>query len=583
MALFRRTKDPERRVLRKDRTGLSPFKVGLFVLILIVIITYLGFTKHIPFTHDFRFSAVFESATSIRVDSPVRIAGINVGKVTGVERYKDADAAVVEMQIQDQGLPIHRDATAKIRPRIFLEGNFFVDLKPGTPESPTLDDDDAPIPVTQTATPVQLDEILTALQSNARHDLQVVIDELGGALSDPPTAEQDADNDPDVQGKTAAQAFNQTYDYAAGAEQGVAQVNQALLGTEPGDLTKLVSGLQRTAAGLGRNEEQLKDLITNFNTTLAAFADESGNLQETIALLPPVLETANATFDALNAAFPPTRAFSLELIPGVEATPATIDAAYPWIAQTQALVQPDELGGLTNDLSATIPDLAKLTDETTNLLPKVDLVNRCVLDIVLPTGDVVIQDGPLTTGVENYKEFWWTLVGLSGESQNFDGNGQYVRFQTGGGTQLVSTGTSSLSGNELFGNAVERPLGTRPKYPGKRPPYNSDVPCYQNDPPNLNGPAAETGPADQVVGENNGTLNAGGTALFKSRDERSPLDKQRGIPPKKGLAEKLAERLNPWRGDAKDDEEPKSVKVTDVTTAKATKPIDKDDAAEAKR
>ena len=55
-------------------------------------------------------------------------------------------------------------------------------------------------------------------------------------------------------------------------------------------------------------------------------------------------------------------------------------------------------------------------------------------DVVLPTGDVVIQD-EFTTGVENYKEFFYTLVGLAGEGQNFDGNGMYVRFQTGGGSQ----------------------------------------------------------------------------------------------------------------------------------------------------
>ena len=42
------------------------------------------------------------------------------------------------MEIDEKGLPIHKDATLKIRPRIFLEGNFFVDLKPGSPSSPTL-------------------------------------------------------------------------------------------------------------------------------------------------------------------------------------------------------------------------------------------------------------------------------------------------------------------------------------------------------------------------------------------------------------------------------------------------------------
>ena len=48
----------------------------------------------------------------------------------------------VTMAIDDEGLPIHKDATAKIRSRIFLEGNFFVDLKPGTPSAPNVDDGD---------------------------------------------------------------------------------------------------------------------------------------------------------------------------------------------------------------------------------------------------------------------------------------------------------------------------------------------------------------------------------------------------------------------------------------------------------
>ena len=59
----------------------------------------------------------------------------------------------------------------KIRPRIFLEGNFFVDVTPGTPSAPTIDDGDT-IPITQTATPVQLDQVLSALQSDTRTSLQ---------------------------------------------------------------------------------------------------------------------------------------------------------------------------------------------------------------------------------------------------------------------------------------------------------------------------------------------------------------------------------------------------------------------------
>jgi phospholipid/cholesterol/gamma-HCH transport system substrate-binding protein len=101
----------------------------------------------------------------------------------------------------------------------------------------------------------------------------------------------------------------------------------------------------------------------------------------------------------------------------------------------------------------------------------------------------VIED-EFTTGVENYKEFFYTLVGLSGEGQNFDGNGMYVRFQTGGGAESLSLGSASANTGELFGNAVAVPLGNRPFYPGKRSPYKPNATCYKQRRPNLNGPAA---------------------------------------------------------------------------------------------
>ena len=68
------------------------------------------------------------------------------------------------------GRPIHEDAFAEIRPRIFLEGNFFIELDPGSPSAPEMDSGDT-IPVSHTSTAVQLDEILTALQSPVRADL----------------------------------------------------------------------------------------------------------------------------------------------------------------------------------------------------------------------------------------------------------------------------------------------------------------------------------------------------------------------------------------------------------------------------
>jgi virulence factor Mce-like protein len=474
------------------RTPRNPVVIGLIALAIIAVGIYLGFTKDIPFTTPFEVKATFSSANSIRAGSPVRIAGVNVGKVAKVEPAGDGgdtSTSVVTLQVSKQGLPIHEDATAKIRPRIFLEGNFFVDLKPGSPSAPVLEDGGV-LKVTQTSSPVQLDEVLTALQSDTRQDLKDVLEALGTALNRKPTAADDRDAHPSARGETGAESFNDAYVDIPDAERSTAQVFEAFLGQEPGeDLSRLIDGTGRTTGALIRNEEQLKDLITNFNLTTAAFASESGNLRTSIRELAPTLETANGALASLNEAFPPTRAFAREILPGVRETPATIEASFPWIAQARRLVSRAELGGLVRELSPATADLARLTDRAIELLPETNLTSRCAREVLLPTGDVVIRD-EFESGAPNYKEFFWGLVGLSGEGQNFDGNGMYVRFQPGGGSQGVSLGQAGTGPGQVFGNNVAAPLGNRPFYPGKRPPYRPDVPCHTNKLPNLNGPAA---------------------------------------------------------------------------------------------
>ncbi len=486
--------------LRKERTGPNPFTVGLVVLLLVAVGVYLGFTKHVPFTHGFQVKAVFSSANSIRGNSPVRIAGVNVGKVKAIERQPNSNAAVITLEIDDKGLPLHKDATMKIRPRIFLEGNFYVEMEPGTPSQPTLSSGDT-IPMTQTSEPVQLDQVLTALQSDTRADLQAALKGYGDALTTQPTGADDRTQDPEVRGLTGAEALNKASRYGAPAFRDSAIVQNALLGTETHDLSGVVQGVGKLTRALDSNEGALKDLVTNFNRTVAIFAGESANLRATIHLLPGVLRTANHALDSLDAAFPSTRAFAREILPGVRETPATIDAFFPWVRQARPLLGRAELRGLIGDLRPTTTDLAHVVDQTVRLLPQADLAAKCFSKVILPTGDVKIQDSTgLTTGKENYKEFWYAMVGLAGEGQNFDGNGQYVRFQTGGGDQTISTGQyggavgDSPLGEVLFANPASKPFGTRPAYPKLRPPYNDKVPCFTNKLPDLNG--AATGAPD---------------------------------------------------------------------------------------
>jgi phospholipid/cholesterol/gamma-HCH transport system substrate-binding protein len=471
---------------KKRRTGnrVSPAVAGLIVIGLVAILSFIAFSPNLPFSSPYEVKAVVANAANIQPRSPVRIAGVNVGEVESVERQGDTTTSLITMAIEKKGLPIYKDAEIKVRPRIFLEGNFFMDVQPGTPGSPKVPDGGT-IPITQTSGPVQLDQVLTALQADTRRQLQVLLQGYGSALNGKPLPGEDADQDPDVKGLTAGEALNKSLDYATPALRGIAIVNEATLGQDLHDLSRLIAGTQKVSAALASNDQNLKDVVTNFNRTMAAFAAEAGNLRSTIHLLPGVLEAADPALTDLNRSFPPTRAFAREILPGVRQSAATITASFPWIAQTRALVAPAELQGLVRDLRPATATTATVVDQSGVLLPVIDLTNRCVIRNILPTGDKPVDDGFLSTGLPNYKEFWQTMTSLSGESQNFDGNGSYTRFQTGGSNQTVSTGPTTIGGPPLFGNAAEAPVGSRPARPASKPPYNRKIACYKSDLPNL--------------------------------------------------------------------------------------------------
>jgi phospholipid/cholesterol/gamma-HCH transport system substrate-binding protein len=475
-----------------DRVG--PLAAGLIAVVVIALALYAAFIHKYPWSNPYELRAVFSNASNIQLKSPVRVSGVTVGKVTGLETKPGSTASIVKMELTDEALPIHRDAELKIRPRIFLEGNFFVDLKPGTGGSPVVDSE-GQIPMSQTYSPVQIDQVLSVLQGSTREDAQKLLQGYGEALNGKPKPGEDDDQDPATHGETAGESLNDSLRWSPRALRGLAQVNDALLGTEPHDLSRLIASQQKVSAELNRHEDALKDLISNLNTTMAAFAGEATALRTSIHVLPDVLQAADSAFLHLNEAFPPTRAFAREILPGVRETPATTQASFPWIDQASKLLSPAELQGLVNDLRPSIRDLATVTDQSVRLFPQVDLVSRCMTSVLLPAGDIKVEDPPLSSGVENYKEFWATLVGLSGESQNFDGNGIYVRFQTGGGNQQVSTGRlGGLAGTELFANAIETPFGTRPAKPARKPPYNRKLACYKNPLPDVNGAATGGGP-----------------------------------------------------------------------------------------
>jgi phospholipid/cholesterol/gamma-HCH transport system substrate-binding protein len=468
---------------------------GLAAALVVFAAVWLVFGGPTPWSGGgYKLKAVFTVQTQLHLASPVRIAGINVGKVTSIDRVGgNSPATVVTMTVDHDGLPIHSNATVNIRPRLFLEGNFYVNLQPGTPSAPVLQSGDTR-PAAHTSGPVQLDRVLSSLNSNVRGNLRTFVQGFGNSLNDTPSAAADATADPSQKGLTAAQSLNRSLDDSADAFKASAIVNEALLGDRPHDLSGAVSGLSQTFTGLAASGGHLSDLVSVFNTTMGALASRQDDLQRTIALLPGTLQDLNAALGPLQASFAPTQTFARELLPGIKQLGPTITAGLPWLAQAKALVGDKDLGGLLTQLTPAVKGTAATITSTRNLLNGSQELAACFNHTIIPTGNEKISDPPVTTGLKVYQELFQSAVGIASASGNFDGNGRYVRSSAGGGADREVTQGSLGTQGPLYGNAVLPSLGTRPAYNPSKPAFNRSVACLTQTPPNLNSAKTSSAP-----------------------------------------------------------------------------------------
>jgi phospholipid/cholesterol/gamma-HCH transport system substrate-binding protein len=487
---------PERDRRASDgKRRLSNAQVGVIAIVLLIVGTYLAFAKEIPFKgHGYTLRATFQNTVNIHPDSPVRIAGVNVGKVISVERT--GNAGTVTFNVDDSGRPIRQDAFVSIRPRILFEGNYFLDLSPGGPGAPELASGGT-IPISHTSTAVQFDQILNALQAPQREDLGKLLVQYGKSLNGKPSAAQDETQDLEVQGKSGAEAINRAFTYGAAAGRSSAQVTQALQGTEPHDLSRLISSAGTAFGAFVQRDGELQSLIGNFDTTMRAFASRSKDLSRAVAELGPTITNAHRSFVSLNAALPDLRRYAIDLRPAVAELPAVIRTGDPWIRSIRPLLAQPALGSVSSSLERATPGLARAQQAGWGALGQLDALSLCETSTLQPTANQVIDD-QFSLAQPNYREFFYTTTGIAGESQGFDANGPYLRIQAGGGGQLDQTVDPNPVPNiptnrVLFSNNFENPIGTQPIF-GPAPPKKPKVACSTQAVPDLNGPQGQVGP-----------------------------------------------------------------------------------------
>lgn len=463
---------PRRRRRSTGRRGpfAHPVAMALAVILAAAAISFYAFNEGLPFVHGFRVHAVMANANALRRKSPVRIAGVTVGKVLAVSAGPGATTKV-DMELRSSALPIHRDATIRVRPRLFVEGGYYVDLSPGSPGSPEMDDGGT-IPLPQTRSAVQLYQLLSVFNRSTRSSLRNFLKTSAGSLAHG-----------GVRGlRRAAQPL-------APALRDVAIVSQAAQGKRPHDVSTAVGGTSRVTSALAADEAALGGLVTNLNTTAAALAVRDGALGDGIAALDDVLRAAPPALGALDATLPSLERFSRALDPGLVEAPALLRQILTAVREFGALVAPAQRRRVVAALRAAFVDFPDLLTRLSTLISVGKPITDCVTSHVAPVLKAEVPDGDLSTGRPVWQDLAHLLPGLASAAQNFDGNGYGVRYQAGFGPANVSTG--SLVGAQPGSSA---PVGSRPVWHGRLTPsdFRPDQPCDAQPVPSL---ASPTGPA----------------------------------------------------------------------------------------
>lgn len=531
--------------MRPAQPRLIPYwAIGLAAVVLTVIAFVLAFSRELPFRGGYELNAVFGGTQAMSPNSPVRIAGVEVGKVTEVRSLvtdeqaaldaasgrEDGEGAVlVTMRISPEGLPIRRDARLRIRPRLFLEGNYFVDLAPGSPGEPEVPDGGV-IPLQNTSSPVQLDQVLTTLQKPVREELRSALGELADGLV----------RHGGARGlNRLARASGDSFRYGA-------VVGEATLGTEPGDLREVIRNLGTVLAALDRNEVQLQELIVNLDTVSGALAAEAASLERGLGMLPGTIEASDPAFDAVLAALPEVRSFARAALPGVRSLPPALDAAGPLIAQLRALVSRSELRAAAKRLRRATPALTRLTSGTIPFLGEGRALASCFSETVIPWTNMTVPDPETPATGKIFHETTYGLVGIGGESRNHDANGPYARVLAGGGPNTVVFPPLAGTSDAVVGVTPQPILGARPALDSSaKTPFRPDVACETNDPPNLDSGDAGAPPAQsRSAGVPDGLLDDAGLRA-QLADIAAQLDRSYAIArngARRGLAPARVER-----------------------------------------
>jgi phospholipid/cholesterol/gamma-HCH transport system substrate-binding protein len=300
-----------------------------------------------PWEDKYTVYALFEESGGISPGNgqEVRIAGVPVGDIRSAE-VTDDGLARLELRIGGE-YELHADARALLRPKSPLN-DMYVELSPGSADAPVVGDGDT-LPVQQTVSPVQVDQVLAHLDTNTQAALTTLLAESDVALVNAP--------------RTLPEGLDQSRRLLRDLAPIMTQLE-----ARRQNLADLVNALADVSGAAGTNDRRLQRLAGSLSTTLGTVAGRRTALDDTLAQLPDLsseLRRTSRSVAVLATELDPTlenvRRASDDLPGALSRFTDSIDELDSFLDDAEPVV--DRAGPVVADLRAASPSLRRIAGD----------------------------------------------------------------------------------------------------------------------------------------------------------------------------------------------------------------------------
>jgi phospholipid/cholesterol/gamma-HCH transport system substrate-binding protein len=341
-----------RRAIREHATDFGAIIALLVIALGVSYVILQNQRLRIPLLEDkpFRLEAVFQTGQAVTPGQgqTVRVSGVRVGDITKVRLENGQAIITMDLDREYKGL-VRENWTGLLRPKTGLK-DMFIELMPGKGTAPVAREGWR-MPLANTLPDVNPDEFLSALDSDTRDYLKLLLNGARGGL----------------QGRASdleqvLKRFEPTYRDIAAVSGEVAKRREDLrrlvhalddlnteLGNADDDLAELVGAAARTFDAFAREHDNVAATVHELPSTLRVTTDALGRVERMARVLGPAADTIRRPVRALRRANAATLPFAREAVPLLR------DDIRPFVREARPFLR--ALRPATHDLVEADPDL----------------------------------------------------------------------------------------------------------------------------------------------------------------------------------------------------------------------------------